>query len=77
MSHATAQVSWTVQWKSWSTWVEKLGGYWQLIAVYTPDVILPDCIDLPRKGGGELIDIEECVKKESESLHGCPMNGAK
>ena len=47
------------------------------MAVYTPEVMLPDCIDLPRKGGDELIDIEECVKKESESLHGCLMNGAK
>ena len=33
------------------------------MAVYTPEVKLPDYIDLPRKGGSGLIDIEECVKK--------------
>ena len=33
------------------------------MAVYTPEVMSPDYIDLPRKGGIGLIDIEECVKK--------------
>ena len=33
------------------------------MAVYTPEVMSPDYIDLPRKGGIRLIDIEECVKK--------------
>ena len=47
------------------------------MAVYTPEVMLPDYINLPRKGGSGLIDIEECVKKESESLHGCLRNGAE
>ena len=33
------------------------------MAVYAPEVMLPDYIDLPRKGGSGFIDIEECVKK--------------
>ena len=32
--------------------------------------MLPDFIYQGRKGGGELIVIEECVKRESKSLHG-------
>ena len=36
-----------------------------------------DYVDLPRKGGSGLIDIKECVKKESESLHGCLRNSAE
>ena len=32
--------------------------------------MLPDFIYQGRKGGGELIVIEECVKRESKSLNG-------
>ena len=56
-------VDWTVEdvlgmdRKTRATWIEKLEHVARLY--------------LPRKGGGrELIGIEECVKKESKSLHG-------
>lgn len=48
------------------------------MVVCTPEVMLPDCIYLPRKEGGRgLIGVGGCVKKESKSLHGYLMNNTE
>ena len=39
--------------------------------VCTPEVISRDCTNLRKEGGkGLILSIEECVRKESKSMHG-------
>ena len=69
----SGEVSWIGQSKMFSAWIEKLELTRKIMAtnncLHTRSSVAR--LYLPRKGGGrELIGIDECVKKESKSLHG-------